>query len=85
MPDAGAAMRPFEGVHAAVAHDSAERHVTGGALYIDDLPEPAGLTHVHVGQSARAHARIAAMDLSAVRAAPGVVAPTCRCGRPTRR
>jgi xanthine dehydrogenase large subunit len=74
MPDAGAASLAFEGAHAAVAHDSAERHVTGGALYIDDLAEPVGLTHVHVGQSERAHARIAALDLSAVRAAPGVVA-----------
>ena len=33
----------FAGVHASVAHDSAERHVTGSALYIDDLPAPADL------------------------------------------
>jgi xanthine dehydrogenase large subunit len=62
------------GVHAAVAHDSARRHVTGTALYIDDMPEPAGLLHVCMGLSANAHARITAMDLSRVRAAPGVVA-----------
>ena len=30
------------GVHNAVAHDSARKHVTGGAIYIDDIPEPAG-------------------------------------------
>ena len=32
-------------------HDSARRHVTGEALYIDDLPEPAGLLHVQLGLS----------------------------------
>ncbi|PZR34735.1 xanthine dehydrogenase molybdopterin binding subunit [Caulobacter segnis] len=61
------------GVHAALPHDSAERHVAGSAIYIDDLPEPPGLLHVHLGMSARAHARIVKLDLSAVRAAPGVV------------
>src|SRR6185369_1112508 len=60
-------------VHRAIAHDSAEKHVAGEALYIDDLPEPAGLLHIHVGQSARAHAKIRRLDLSAVSAAPGVV------------
>jgi xanthine dehydrogenase large subunit len=55
-------------------HDSAEKHVAGAATYIDDIPEPADLLHVVLGQSAKAHARIAAMDLKAVRAAPGVVA-----------
>lgn len=61
------------GVHLALPHDSAERHVSGSAIYIDDLPEPAGLLHVHLGMSARAHARIVKLDLSAVRASPGVV------------
>jgi xanthine dehydrogenase large subunit len=73
MPDAGDALRTLTAVHNAVAHDSAEKHVAGEALYIDDLPEPSGLLHIHVGQSARAHARVTRLDLSAVRAAPGVV------------
>ncbi len=60
-------------LHAAIAHDSAEKHVAGEALYIDDLPEPAGLLHLYVGQSGRAHARVTRLDLTAVRAAPGVV------------
>ena len=60
-------------VHDARTHDSARRHVTGEALYIDDLPEPAGLLHVQLGLSAKAHARITKVDLAAVRAAPGVV------------
>ncbi|EBA00043.1 xanthine dehydrogenase molybdopterin binding subunit [Marinobacter sp. ELB17] len=55
-------------------HDSAWKHVRGQARYIDDIPEPEGLLHAAVGQSSEAHARITAMDLSAVKAYPGVVA-----------
>jgi xanthine dehydrogenase large subunit len=79
MPDAGPApldpplLEPAGLVHQSIKHDSAERHVSGRAQYIDDLPEPSNLLHVFLGQSARAHARILAMDLTAVRAAPGVV------------
>jgi xanthine dehydrogenase large subunit len=62
------------GVAAAIPHDSAHKHVSGEALYIDDLPEPAGMLHASVGLSTRAHAEIVRMDLGAVRAAPGVVA-----------
>ena len=61
------------GAHASKSHDSAFRHVTGEALYIDDLPEPAGLLHVQLGLSAKAHARLGKVDLTAVRAAEGVV------------
>ncbi len=75
MADSGAALKvtPFVGVHASIPHDSALRHVTGTAIYVDDLPEPAGLLHVHLGMSTRAHARIVSMNLDAVRASPGVV------------
>jgi xanthine dehydrogenase large subunit len=62
------------GVHSAVAHDSAVRHVSGAAVYIDDIPEPKDLLHLYLGQSTRAHARIVSLDLAPVRAAPGVVA-----------
>jgi xanthine dehydrogenase large subunit len=61
------------GVNAALPHDSAARHVAGSAIYIDDLPEPPDLLHVHLGMSAKAHARIVKLDLSAVRASSGVV------------
>jgi xanthine dehydrogenase large subunit len=54
-------------------HDSAHKHVTGQAVYIDDMPEPAGTLHGCLGLSTVAHGTIRAMDLSAVRAAPGVV------------
>jgi xanthine dehydrogenase large subunit len=59
---------------AARHHDSAAKHVAGRAVYIDDMPEPPGLLHLCLGLSERAHAKILAMDLSAVRAAPGAVA-----------
>ncbi len=55
-------------------HDSAALHVSGAALYTDDLPEPRDLLHVAVGLSTSAHARILAVDFDAVRRAPGVVA-----------
>lgn len=54
-------------------HDSAWKHVSGQARYIDDLPMPEGTLHGAVGHSEQAHARIIAMDLDAVRAYPGVV------------
>ena len=54
-------------------HDSAHKHVTGQAVYIDDMPEPAGTLHGCLGLATVAHGTIRAMDLSAVRAAPGVV------------
>ncbi len=61
-------------MHATLRHDSAHKHVSGTAEYIDDIPEPAGLLHGALGLSDRAHAEIVSMDLSAVAAAPGVVA-----------
>ncbi len=57
-----------------VQHDSAWKHVSGQARYIDDMPEPEGLLHAAAGHSEQTHARILSMDLSAVRAYPGVVA-----------
>ena len=55
-------------------HDSAARHVAGTADYVDDLPAPAGTLHAALGLSDIARGRIRHLDLSAVRAAPGVVA-----------
>jgi len=62
------------GVHRPLPHDSAAKHVSGEALYTDDLPEPPGLLHAAFGMSARPHARIVSLDLAPVRKAPGVVA-----------
>ena len=61
-------------VHLDQRHDSAHKHVSGKADYIDDMPEPSGLLHAALGMTDRAHARILDMDLSAVVAYPGVVA-----------
>ena len=55
-------------------HESAHLHVTGRAQYADDIPLPAGTLHAAFGLSRVAHARIRQLDLSAVLAAPGVVA-----------
>ncbi len=60
-------------VHEPRQHDSGHKHVTGQAVYIDDLPEPAGLLHGYFGVSAESHARITKFDLEPVRAAGGVV------------
>ena len=70
MPDVGV-------VHQSIRHDSADKHVSGRALYIDDLPQPANLLHVFIGMSERAHAHVISLDLTAVRAAPGVVDVVC--------
>jgi xanthine dehydrogenase large subunit len=62
------------GVHQKVAHDSAAKHVTGAAVYVDDIPEPAGTLQVVPFGSERVHARLTRLDLGPVRHAPGVVA-----------
>jgi len=59
-------------VGAAIAHDSGLKHANGAAIYIDDIPEPADLLHLAFGTSAYAHATIAEMDLTRVKAAPRV-------------
>jgi xanthine dehydrogenase large subunit len=64
----------WTGVGVARPHESAELHVLGQATYTDDIPELQGTLHAALGLSAKAHARITAMDLSAVRSAPGVAA-----------
>ncbi|KIC21925.1 MULTISPECIES: xanthine dehydrogenase molybdopterin binding subunit [unclassified Leisingera] len=60
-------------VHHDRQHDSAIKHVTGRAEYTDDIAEPYGTLHAYLGVSTVAHANIRSIDLSAVRAAPGVV------------
>jgi xanthine dehydrogenase large subunit len=59
---------------AALAHDSAAGHVSGRALYIDDLREPAGTVHVSPGYAQAARGIITRLDLDKVRNAPGVIA-----------
>ena len=60
-------------IHSAHHHDSATKHVSGQAVYVDDINMPAHGLVVLIGQSPHAHALIRGMDLTAVEAAPGVV------------
>jgi len=55
-------------------HDSAELHVTGAAIYVDDVPAPKGTLSLAFGISPVARGRITDMDLDAVASSPGVVA-----------
>ncbi|KQZ12677.1 aldehyde oxidase [Mesorhizobium sp. Root554] len=71
-PDLKAA-RIAGGVAADQRHDSAHKHVAGTAIYIDDMPEPAGTLHGCLGLATVTHGDIVGMDLSAVRGAPGIV------------
>jgi len=61
-------------VHRSIVHDSAEQHVAGRARYVDDIPEAPGTLHLAFGLSAKANAQLVSIDLSQVRAAPGVIA-----------
>ncbi|MBR7887798.1 xanthine dehydrogenase molybdopterin binding subunit [Marinomonas sp. A79] len=54
-------------------HESAIKHVTGQAVYIDDMPEWPNELHIATGKSTEAHADIVSINLDKVRAYPGVV------------
>ena len=59
--------------HRALRHESAHKHVTGTALYADDLAEPEGLTHVAIAYAGFACGSVR-VDLDQVRRAGGVIA-----------
>ena len=55
-------------------HESAALHVTGAALYTDDLgARMPGLLHAHPVQAPHAHARVTRLDVGPALAVPGVV------------
>ena len=58
-------------------HESAGLHVTGEAVYIDDIAPPPGLLLGRVCYSPHARARILSIGLEAARALPGVYAVLC--------
>ncbi len=60
------------GVGRGIKHDSADKHVTGEAVYIDDRLEFPNQLHVYARLSDRAHARILRIDTSACYNIPGV-------------
>src|SRR5579875_1875727 len=58
----------------AVPHESAVLHVTGAALYTDDLvPRTKDVLHAHPVQTAHAHARVTRLDTAPALRVPGVV------------
>ena len=54
-------------------HDSASKHVTGYAIYTDDIKEPYGTLHGAIGWSKKARAIIKKIDLSEVWKSEGVI------------
>ena len=61
-------------VNTPVKHDSAVRHVSGSAVYIDDIREPEGTLHIAPGCAPAARGQHQGSRSRRVRAAPGVVA-----------
>ncbi|WP_181702840.1 xanthine dehydrogenase molybdopterin binding subunit [Chthonobacter albigriseus] len=65
----------FSVVRQPLHHDSAAKHVTGSAAYIDDMREPEGLLHVAPGWCPNiTRGTLTAVNYDKVRAVPGVVA-----------
>lgn len=62
------------GVGASIRHESSVGHVTGQALYVDDMPTVAGTLEAALVLSPHPHARIRRIDFSRALAAPGLVA-----------
>ena len=60
------------GVGRSVKHDSADKHVSGEAVYIDDRLEFPNQLHVYARTADRAHARILRIDTSPCYAFEGV-------------
>lgn len=60
------------GVGRSIKHESADKHVSGEAIYVDDRLEFPNQLHVYARQSDRAHARILRIDTGPCYAFPGV-------------
>nr|WP_298147545.1 xanthine dehydrogenase molybdopterin binding subunit [uncultured Pseudomonas sp.] len=60
------------GVGRSVKHESADKHVSGEAVYVDDRLEFPNQLHVYARMSDRAHARIVSIDTAPCYAIPGV-------------
>ncbi|MBL0125789.1 MAG: xanthine dehydrogenase molybdopterin binding subunit [Betaproteobacteria bacterium] len=54
-------------------HESAHLHVSGEAVYVDDIPELRGTLHAALGLSERAYASVLSIDFKEVHAYPDVV------------
>ncbi|MBY0337493.1 MAG: xanthine dehydrogenase molybdopterin binding subunit [Acetobacteraceae bacterium] len=71
MMDAAPPPRDLRMAGQAMRHDSALKHATGEARFLDDLPEPAGTLHAALVLSPLAHGRIRALNVPD--GMPGVV------------
>ncbi len=60
------------GVGRSVKHESADKHVSGEAVYVDDRLEFPNQLHVYARLSDRAHARVTKIDVSPCYQVPGV-------------
>jgi xanthine dehydrogenase large subunit len=65
---------PQHVVAAATRHESAHLHVTGEAIYTDDIAAPRGTLSAAIGYAPAARATLNSFDLSDVIKAPGVIA-----------
>jgi xanthine dehydrogenase large subunit len=72
--DAASRPVPQPQVGVSRAHESAHLHVSGEAVYIDDLAEAHGTLHAALGLSPIAHGTLQSIDLEVLRRQPGVVA-----------
>ncbi|MBN9509582.1 MAG: xanthine dehydrogenase family protein molybdopterin-binding subunit [Alphaproteobacteria bacterium] len=64
---------PFEGIGASVRRTEDLRFISGRGHYTDDINRP-GQLYAYIRRSDRPHARIASLDTTAAKSAPGVVA-----------
>ena len=69
-------------VGAGLAHDSAFKHTTGEAIFLDDAAVPHGCLHAHLVLSPWAHARITEIDVGPALDLPGVHAALTRADIP---
>ena len=53
-------------------HDSGHKHVSGEAVYVDDIATPPDTLHLYAAPAAVAHGKILRLDLENVRTAEGV-------------
>ncbi len=72
VPSPGKIARALAERPASLPHESAHKHVTGEAIYVDDCAQSEAMLEVWPVCSPHAHAKILRRDASAARAFPGV-------------
>ncbi|MAE69414.1 MAG: xanthine dehydrogenase molybdopterin binding subunit [Gemmatimonadetes bacterium] len=65
-------MRPTTPLHRPHPHESARLHVTGGALYVDELPEARNARIGLIVPAGVAHGRVVRIERSRAESAPGI-------------